>query len=89
MILLIHIVSAVLSLAISAWSLIRPNGFRINLSYSLSVVVLITGSYLVYLSPDHFKQICGEGIMFLLVVFSLNFVARKKLDLSYLTIKNT
>ena len=79
MILIIHIVSALSSLAFAAAAFLFPSKTKLNITYVLVGTMLITGFYLVFTQPAHLTQTCAEGLVYLVVVSYGIVTARHKL----------
>jgi len=79
MILLIHIITAVSSLAWTAYLYFRPSKLGLNVDYVLVGTMLVTGFFLVLSKPAHMTQTCIEGVVYLAVVSYGIVSARQKL----------
>ncbi len=65
MILPIHILIALSSLAVTGYILFRPSQAGLKLSYLLVALTIVTGFYLVMAMPVHLTQTCATGLVFL------------------------
>jgi hypothetical protein len=79
MILPIHIIIAISSLAWTAYTFFSPSKSKINISYVFLALVFISGFYLVWSKPVHMVQTCTEGLVFLGVTFAGIWAAKRKL----------
>jgi hypothetical protein len=79
MILLTHITVAVASLISTGITYFYPSKAKLNISYVLVALMLITGFYLIITKPAHMTQTCIEGLVFLGVVSYGLVSARRKL----------
>lgn len=68
MILLIHIASAITSLAVAGWLYFRPSNAKLQATYGLTGAMLLTGFYLIASEPAHMVQSCITGISFLAAI---------------------
>ncbi|HYV33434.1 MAG TPA: hypothetical protein VE973_01115, partial [Candidatus Limnocylindria bacterium] len=65
MVLPLHIIIALLSLASSGYILFRPSRLGLNLSYALVALTLISGFVLVMTKPANITQTCVTGLVYL------------------------
>lgn len=79
MILPIHITIALISVLFSTYVLISPTKTRLNISYALIALTLISGTYLVVITPAHMLQACASGLLFVAVTSAMSFAAHRKL----------
>jgi hypothetical protein len=64
MLLAIHIISALTGLTIAGLGYLRPSRTMLSLSIGLSVVVLGTGTYLVWTHPSHLASSVITGFVY-------------------------
>lgn len=79
MVLLLHILVAMSSLAWTGFTLFAPSKKRLNVSYALVVLTIATGSYLVWTLNAPMIQACTTGLVYLGIAFSGIAVARYRL----------
>ena len=79
MLLLIHILIAFSSLLTAGFAWLRPSSLRLNVSYGLVLMTVITGTVLTFQLPSHLLQSCVAGLMYLGAVFTAIIAARSKL----------
>lgn len=78
MLLLIHISIALLSIAVSGLTYVRPAKRRFTASYILVGGTLATGTALVLSSPAHLGAACVSGLVYLALVGATIGAARLK-----------
>lgn len=78
--LVIHILIALSSVALTTYTYFAPSRFKLHLSYTLIGLTLATGTYLVFLNPAHLVSACTSGIFYLSVVSAGSLLARRKLQ---------
>ena len=79
MLILIHVIIALSSIALSTFSAFVPSKRRINLSYALIAATLITGTYLVVSLNTPMLRACATGLVYLSVALSGVLVGQHKL----------
>ncbi len=79
MILAAHIVIAIASLILALYTLFAPTHSKLTVSYALIVLTVISGFYMMAITPSHMMQACVSGLVYLSVVFVLIASARRKL----------
>jgi len=77
MALLLHIIIALASLVFTSYVFVAPSKVRMQFAYTLVVLTLVTGSYLVFTKPAHMAETCVTGLAYIVVV-SLGLVAAQK-----------
>lgn len=79
MIIALHILIALTSVLAVSWAYVRPTTASLRMTYSLTVLTIASGTYLVVIMPAHMIQACTSGLIYL-GVMSLGIVfARSKL----------
>jgi hypothetical protein len=79
MIIVLHILIALASVAVVSWAYIRPTAVNLRVTYGLTALTIASGTYLVVAMPAHMIQACTSGLLYL-AVMSLGIVfARIKL----------
>ena len=79
MALLFHIIIALASLAFTTFVVVAPSKPRMQFAYSLVVLTLVTGSYLVLTKPGHMAETCVTGLVYIVAVSLGLIAARQKL----------
>lgn len=79
MILLIHIIIAISSVAYTTLLLMRPSQTKLWTSYTLVAATLASGTYLTILSPVNMLRTCTTGLVYVVIVTAGIYVARRKL----------
>lgn len=79
MIILIHVIIALSSLAATTASVISPTQARLRTSYSLVAATLISGTYLVLGTHANILEACLTGLGYLAVALTGLFSARRRL----------
>jgi CDP-diglyceride synthetase len=79
MILPLHILISLSSLVVAAYTLYAPSKNALSSSYTLVILTLVSGTYLVASSPSHMAQACMSGLVYVGVVFALIATARQRL----------
>jgi hypothetical protein len=74
----IHIAAALLSVIVSTLTLALPSRIKLNTSYGLAGVTLVTGFYLILTTPSHMLQACLIGVAYVAVVLPMILVARRR-----------
>jgi hypothetical protein len=70
MVILLHVIAALSSIALSGYSVIRPQKSRIRLSYILVGFTLGSGTYLIVSQHARMLQTCISGLVYLAFNFS-------------------
>lgn len=78
--LIIHIILALASLALSTYNFFRPQSSKLQLSYGLATGTLASGILLIIMYNASILRTCLSGVLFYGVVALLNELARKKLS---------
>ncbi|MEK7599848.1 MAG: hypothetical protein AAB462_02345 [Patescibacteria group bacterium] len=81
MLVLLHVVTALSSVAFATYLLFRPSAKGVKASYALVALTLSTGTYLVWLNPSHLLSACTSGLLYTLVVSALIATARRRMAL--------
>lgn len=63
--LILHIIIALSSLGLSAYAVAKPSRSKLQTTYALVALTLLTGVGLVVVNPAHLPQACGSGIVYL------------------------
>lgn len=64
MIVIFHVVIALLGLIVTTLAYIQPSIFKLHAAYGLVAMTLVTGIYLVAISPAHMIQACTAGLVY-------------------------
>jgi hypothetical protein len=65
MIVVLHVIIALASIAHITYTLIRPSHRQLFISYGLIASTLVSGFFLVVASPSHMIQACTVGLVYL------------------------
>lgn len=68
MIILLHVIIALTSLAIAGFAFFKPTTKKLVTSYGFIGATVATGSYLIMTTPSHLLQSCMTGLVYLTVV---------------------
>ena len=78
MIILMHIIVAIASIAVATTSYFRPTKTLFRATAGLTAATIISGTYLTIISPSHLLQTCLSGLLFVGSVAAINLLARKR-----------
>ena len=81
MILTFHIVIAIFSLVSAGWLYFSPSKFKLNMTYVITGLMLISGFYLVLTKPVSMTQACISGLTSLAIISYAIVSARNQLKL--------
>lgn len=81
MILVLHILIALGSVAYVSYMFFAPSKPKLAVSYSLVVMTLTSGSFLVLLQPAHMAQACVSGLAYTSFVLIAIVAAKRRLAL--------
>ena len=79
MIVLLHVIIALSSIVIAAYSYLRPSRKSLSMNYGLIAATIGTGFYLVVNEPAHMIEACLMGVAYLAIVSATTVMARVKL----------
>lgn len=79
MIVLVHVLIALSSLAFASYVFARPSLGRLRISYSLIGATLASGTYLVISTHSPLLQACLMGLVYLAIATTATLAAHKKL----------
>ena len=79
MLLLLHIIAAFLSLLIIGISVLAPSKLRLQLSYLLVGLTLLSGTALTFSRLSHLVSICITGLIYICVAIIGLAVAKRRL----------
>lgn len=79
MLLIIHILIAISSLALTSWMVIRPSSTKISAAYALAGLTLLSGTLLAISSPGYLVQACVSGLIYNALAFGGIKLAGRKL----------
>lgn len=79
MLLLLHIIIALSSIAFASLLLLRPSHKKMNISRNLVIATITSGTALVFIQPSHMVQACVSGLTYISVVLVIMAAARYKL----------
>lgn len=78
MVVLLHVLVALSSIAFTALLIISPSKFRLKISYGLVAATLGSGTYLAAFYPNHLAQACLSGIAYVSFITIFTTVTRRK-----------
>ncbi|HEX4774442.1 MAG TPA: hypothetical protein VH234_02915 [Candidatus Saccharimonadales bacterium] len=67
------------SLVLATVSVVKPSKAKLNISYTLVVATLASGTYLAISTHSNLKSACAAGLVYLAITLSELFIARRKL----------
>lgn len=79
MILVLHIISALASVAAATFVLFSPSKNGLKLNYGLLAATLATGTFMVATMSVHILQTCMSGLLYVGFVGALLFAANRRL----------
>jgi hypothetical protein len=79
MIVFLHVVIALTSIALATYAYVSPAISTLRASYGFVIMTLLSGCYLVYTAPGHMIQACMSGVVYLSVVTMITAIARRRL----------
>jgi len=79
MILVLHIISALASVAAATYVLVSPSKNGLKLNYGLLAATLASGTYMVATMSVHILQTCMSGLLYVGLVSVLLFAASRRL----------
>jgi hypothetical protein len=79
MIVLLHVVTAITSIAFTTYVFFVPSWLKLHISYSLIALTLASGTYLVWSTHARLLQACTTGLLYLGIVSFGVVAARLKL----------
>lgn len=79
MLLLLHIIIALSSVAYATYAYMRPSTTALHNTYILIAGTLGSGTILVITAPAHMIQACVSGIVYLVLVGAVTIATRSKL----------
>ncbi|HSE61254.1 MAG TPA: hypothetical protein VLA88_03080 [Candidatus Saccharimonadales bacterium] len=82
---LLHALIAIAGLAVTTFAYFRPSKASLRSAYGLAVSTLVTGTYLVIVSPSHLMEACVAGLVYFAFVGFGIIAAHKKLAVVRIT----
>jgi hypothetical protein len=79
--LILHIIIALTSLVYAGYTFFSPSQNKLRFSYSLVVLTLLSGTYLVMVTHSPLMAACTSGLIYLAVVLSGLAAAHYKLSI--------
>ncbi len=79
MITVLHVILAVISLAVATYNLYRPASSRLKLSYVLAAATLSSGVMLIFINNASVLRTCITGLLFFALITAMNTVSSRKL----------
>jgi len=62
---ILHVIIALVSIVYTGYTLLHPSKAKLNISYGLVGLTLLTGTGLVIANPSHMVSACFTGIVYL------------------------
>ncbi len=81
MLLIIHILSASISLFTAGYTFVFPSKIWLKITYGLVGTTLVSGTALVITRPTHLGQLCLTGLTYVGVIIISTILIRHKLAL--------
>ena len=78
MTLILHIIIALSSITVATYVFARPTAGGLRATYALIAATVVTGTYLIVMSPAHMLEACTVGLAYLGLVGALAYAARTK-----------
>lgn len=75
----IHIVIALFSVFYTIYVFFNPSKQKLNISYVLIALTVISGTYLAVILPAHITQTCETGLVYISVILAGVFAVKYKL----------
>ncbi|MEO7617387.1 MAG: hypothetical protein ABIS59_00945 [Candidatus Saccharibacteria bacterium] len=85
MILILHILIALSSVAHTTYLYMRPSQSKLKVTYTMVGLTLASGTYLTILNPSHLASSCTSGLIYIGVIMVGVVAAQRKLAESYIT----
>lgn len=79
MVVFLHVVVALASVALATLSFFSPSKARFIITYSLIAGTLASGVYLVWLMPSKMLHVCTAGLIYTVVTGAIMLAARWRL----------
>jgi hypothetical protein len=79
MIVILHVIIALSSIALASYAFMRPSASILRISYGLVGMTFASGFYLVWSAPAHMLQACISGVVYITVVSVAIVAAKHKL----------
>lgn len=79
MLVILHVLSALISLVASTYLYFFPSRAKLFAVYGLATLTLVSGTYLAWSTKAHLAQACLSGLVYLGVISTLIFLAQRKL----------
>ncbi|MES2971778.1 MAG: hypothetical protein V4702_05650 [Patescibacteria group bacterium] len=79
MLVLVHVIIALSSVAYTTYLFLRPSKSKLQISYGLVVATLASGTYLVFVTRNNILQACITGLIYVGAVSVGIVLAQRKL----------
>jgi hypothetical protein len=79
MLVILHIITALISVAYSTYIFIAPSKTGLRINYALIGLTTLSGTYLIVSKPAHMLETCSVGLLYVGFVTVGVVVARRKL----------
>lgn len=75
MIILMHIIIALATIAVATVSYFKPTKTIFKTTVGLTAITIASGTYLTIQNPSHLLQTCMSGLVFVGIVFAISALA--------------
>lgn len=79
MVVLLHVLIALSSIALSSFLFFKPSKKAMKASYGLIAGTVLSGSYLIITRPAHILETCTVGLVYLAIVVGATIATQVKL----------
>ena len=79
MIIFLHILIALTSIGIATAAFFSPSIKKLSVSYGFIIATILSGTYLLMISPSHILESCLMGLFYLTVISLTTIAAHVKL----------
>jgi hypothetical protein len=79
MVVLLHVIIALSSIALSSYLYFKPIKKVMKASYGLIAGTVLSGSYLIITRPTHMLETCTVGLVYLAIVVAATLATQAKL----------
>lgn len=80
MIVILHVVIALASIAFTSLAYFAPTVIKLRVAYGLMALTLTSGMYLIISEPAHMLESCTVGVAYLTIVAAGIVAARRRLS---------
>ncbi len=79
MLIVLHVLIAISSIVFAGYTFLLPSSKKLQVSYGLTALTLLSGTYLVLSTHAAMLQACMTGLIYLAIVLAETFAARTRL----------